>query len=457
MKNYIGKWKVIFLCIGYDTFMIFYQLLPSLLIALVSFIFVVLLYSIFSKKVITVQALFFMMIALIPTSFVSIAGTSFAQFPFTWFMFVTIVLFLTVLYKGNLDVAYLLLFILFTLVCCLTLLNVESVGNACKQIFTILLFLCSFVIGDNLKNYYSDKFMENANFLYLVSVIGFSISVLFQKMYIDQTGNIVGHYAIMGAGRVTYAGVMEDYSFATLYIATGAILLLVSYFEEKKINFLPFILSEILFVFSILIVNSRTGLFALMLISVIYLFNKLMRGNIKALFIGLILLLSIPVFCNYLLNSRGGQDLLDSSGRVDNYIESFLVFSNHKLFGVGFGLVNLKNITGLSVPHNFFVQYLVQCGIVGTLLFTLIFMVFLMKNINKNNNTRWVVYTVLLGSMLIPDIVSSRFLTVIIIMVTIDSQRKKMKLHNSKMSNQKILTSINTQTIKVKKYEGFLY
>lgn len=424
--SFLGdKKEIYFLCIAYDALMVFYQLIPSFLTAAGSIIFVIILNYLFSRYERNDIRLFYMMIAFVPTSFVSVIGTSTAELPLSWFMLFTIILFFKAILTGKLNRTYLLLFITFALLACLTLPAVESIFDSCKQIFTISICLCAFFIGEYLKKYFSTVFAEKTNSLYIVSVIGFSVSIFFQRIYVQSTGNTIGHYSVMGAGRITYAGLMNDYSFATLYIATGAMLVLIMYFEDKKVRLSKFILLEVLFLVAMLVVNSRTGLFSFVLVAGLYLIQKFMSGNVKALLIGLVILLSLPFILGYITASRGDQLLLDSSGRIENYVDTIAVISENFLFGVGFGLKNLKNLTGLTVPHNYFIQYLVQCGIFGTILITLYFLVLFEKSVSKYNSSRWILYTILVGSMFIPDIFSSRYLSVIIILVITNSQKVK--------------------------------
>lgn len=427
-ESSINKWKISIICIVYDVLMIYYELLNNSLVGIVSALFAMYLFYLFSMKTNLFQALFYLMIIFIPTSFVSIIGTSYGEFPLTWFTLLTIFLFLTVAFKGRLNKIYLLLIIFFAAFCSITLFRVENLSDAFKQILTIFLFLFSFSIGEYLKKFRNERFIKEMNFLYIMSVIGFSLQVLMQRFYILNTGKEIGHYTIYGIGRITYGGLMNDFSFTTLYIATGAMLLLVLYFEEKRIKFYQLLALEILLIYSILIVNSRTGLYVFLILASFYIIKKFITGNIKALVIVLVVVVSLPYIFNYVMLSRGGQALLDGSGRIDNYLYALDVFSKHIFFGAGFGLNNLYVTTGSGAPHNFFIQYLAQAGLVGTLLLVSNLVILFRKNINKYNNNRWIIYIVLFGSMFIPDIVSSRFLSVTIIMVIISSQSNESEV-----------------------------
>ncbi|MFC3748201.1 O-antigen ligase family protein [Paenibacillus sp. GCM10012306] len=426
----INKWKISFICILYDVSMIFYELLNNSIVGIFSAIIAGYLFFLFFTKTNVFQALFYMMIVFIPTSFVSIIGTSYGDFPLSWFTLISIILFLTVAFKGKLNKIYFLLLIFFATFCSITLFKVESVPDALKQILTICLFLFSFSIGEQLKKSYNSTFMNEINFLYIMSVVGLSLQVLMQQLYILNTGEKIGHYTIYGFGRITYAGLMNDFSFTTLYIATGAMLVLVLYFEEKKIKFYQLIIMEILFVYTILIVNSRTGLYVFLILASIYITKKIIKGNVKALSFVLIIVFSLPYIYNYIMISRGGQALFDGSGRIGNYQDALAAFSENFFMGAGFGLNNLYSATGAGAPHNFFLQYLAQSGIIGTLLLIANLIILFKKDINKFNNIRWVIYIILCGSMLIPDIVSSRFFSVVIVMAMISSQKNRREVES---------------------------
>lgn len=412
----------------YNIIMLYHQFIPNVLILLGNLIFILYVYFSLSKRLSFQLKLLVLLIILIPTSFISIIGTSYASLPLSWFTIIIFTLFYYVLRKDKINKNNLLFLIVFIIYILISFVGIKDIFDSLKQFltiimlyFSVLLIIDSFIIN-NRKSYLI------INYYYILTVLAFSITIFIQKFYIEFTGIAIGHYSLVGDRRI-YGGLMNDYSFASLFIATGAILVLALYFEDKLFRLHYLIIIELLFLLSILVVNSRTGLVALFIIFSIYMLSKLRKVNIKALiFLGSSLLF-IPKVLHIVSKARGGQSFLDSSGRIDNYVNSFHFFANNPFNGVGLGLSNLKSITGLNVPHNFFVQYLLQIGFLGTLIILIPFLVILLNNSNNKSPVRWMLYTVMIGSMFIPDIISSRFLSVIIIMFTINKEPIEGAIH----------------------------
>ena len=113
--------------------------------------------------------------------------------------------------------------------------------------------------------------------------------------------------------------------------------------------------------------------------------------------------------------------MLNSSGRIDGYIEGLKCFMEHFWIGNGFGIQNYE----LTIPHNLIVQYLAQFGVIGFSIILLgIYPVLKKVLFNKESIIRWTVMTVIIGAMFIPDIVSSHYLTVVIVLAFCETYGK---------------------------------
>ena len=417
-----------FWIITYNIIMLFYQKLGPIIVTTVGVVFFLWFIHRYRRKWNIFQMLSFLLCIYIPTSFVSIIGTSYSVLPLTWFNLIIIVLFVMVLFKGF-QINYFffspLLMIIFGLV---SFNKSIDIVDASKQLLTIILFLVSFFIAEFLSQYSSKEYNAKLKSFYLLSVVSFSIVVVIQKLC-SLINVMVGYQNVLGMGRTVYAGLMNDFSFATLYIATGAIMLVIEYIGRKGMNIIYFIVIEVFLVIAMLIVNSRTGLVAFGFTSAIYLFFKIVKGNLKSILLAILVLIPIPSILSYITESRGGQSILDGSGRIDLLYSAFQVFTQHPFIGVGFGLNNLYTLTGMYVPHNLIAQYLAQFGLIGSIIFFSNFVVFCHKYLSFQNKYIWTLLSVLVGSMFIPDIVSSRFLTVLIIITIIFSAQKNNQLN----------------------------
>lgn len=411
--------------VAYNTIMFFYEDLPKIAIVSLSFLFITYILVKFSREFDFIQKLFLITIAFIPTSFISVLGTKYNVFPLSWFNLTTITLFLLIIFRGKIFLPYFISLFIFVAYSTYMLLNSISIQDSMKQILTITLFLFCFIIGEYMKKHSNIDFFKRVKSMYLLSVIAFSVTVLLQWYLVNYKNIIIGHYAAMGSNRQAYASIMGDFSFASLYIATGATLVLIDYLETDSVKVLNFFLVELFLIISMLTVNSRTGIIAFGAVTLTYLVKKIINGNPKALLIMLIFSIFIPIILRYILNSRGGQSILDGSGREESYILALKKFKEHIFLGVGFGLENLKIKTGLGVPHNLFIQYLLQLGVIGSSIFFSSFVVMFKRDNRKENEMRWLLYAPLIGSLAIPDIVSSRFLSAIIIIFMINSNVEK--------------------------------
>ena len=144
------------------------------------------------------------LVALIPTSFVSITGVSTGRFPLSWFMVIQIVLFFISIIKGKVSFVYVVQ--IFPLIAFLILgcAFQKNVSNAISQALMLLLFVFSIFTSDALSTdvdltvskrevgiYYP---IINA---YLWSSIAVGLQIIVQYIYIGRYGNAIGTYSIL--------------------------------------------------------------------------------------------------------------------------------------------------------------------------------------------------------------------------------------------------------------------
>ncbi len=400
----------------FTTFMVFYTKIPTIAVLGACAIFAIYIFASIHRLYNVTESIFLSTIILVPTSTISIFGTSYSSFPLSWFHLFVILLFIIIAFTTRIKGFYFFTTLLFVCYAGIMALFTVYVYDAMKQVLTISLFLVSFIIGSSLAKSTSDTLLDTATDLYIVSTLAFATQVFLQRTFIRSSGTVIGHYAAMGQGRLAYSGLMGDYSFATLYLASGCVLVLIKYMEWRNINFILFIIEETFLLSAIIAVTSRTGIVALAVIFAVYFLKNLKRIGWKTtvlLFAGII---AIPIVINELIASRSGQSFLDSSGRLENYLIALKYFDEKPLFGIGLGIENLTTNLHIGIPHNFFVQYLLQIGVVGVLILLLFYVEFFRKDLEKDNPLRWAFWLIVIGSMLIPDVFSSRYYYVIIVM-----------------------------------------
>ncbi|WP_221685555.1 O-antigen ligase family protein [Enterococcus faecium] len=400
--------------------------MPSVAIAVVSF-FMFLYYMWCLKKYFCLaDSLLLTSILFIPTSTISILGTSYSSLPLTWHNLIIIILMLYIIIEGTLNRSYLIILFLFICFGISTSMFLPFLIDALKQLMTISLFICSFLIGKRFKMYSKNLTMIGWNF-YFIGVVSMAFQVYLQRVYILSTGVIIGNYAEMGLNRIAYAGLMGDFSFAGLYLATGCLYAFLKYVDLKNWKLLFFIIIEVFLLGAILCVSARTGLVSLFVTMTLYYLFNINRISVPHLLVLIGGIITTPYILVMLMAGRSGQSLLDSSGRLENYMSSLNAFSDKYLIGYGLGLNNLYTLLGVAVPHNFFIQYLLQTGIIGTLIILSGFFKFTYEELKKSGCYKWFFLMIVVGAMFIPDIVSSRFLYAIVVLCMISASERTIK------------------------------
>lgn len=394
--------------IAYSVLMLFYEIISPFIVIVANIFFIFFMIISLCKEYSLIKSITLISVILIPTSTINLLVKD-TNFYMTWFHLSIILLFICISLNGRINRDYFTYITCFGVVELILLFFLHDIYDGLKQYLMIILFLISFLIGDYLKKNNSLKLCNDITKYYKIGVYSFALQIYLQRLFILKTGIIIGHYSSMGGGRVAYAGLMGDYSFATLYLATGSLLLLLNFINSKRVNFIKLIIMESILIIAMMIISARTGIISLIVTFIFYLIFNIKKINIKAISIIVLSFIFVPYLLNLLMVSRG-QTLLDSSGRLENYILSIKYWLKRPLFGYGLGLNNLKYYTGLQVPHNFFIQYLLQIGVIGTTLLVLPIIKFIKNDIKNNDFKKWVFWLVVIGSMFIPDIVSSRFL-----------------------------------------------
>lgn len=397
-------WMVI-----YSIVMLFYSLLPSMLIMEISFLFFMYAFITLKKYYNNIDTFIIMSVIAIPTSTISVLGTSYSGLPLTWFNLLVLLTVVLIGVEGKIDKKYFFCVALFMAIECIQVLLSINIFNAVKQCLMIVLFLLGFIITEYLKNYSAISIHCKILEYYIIGTLCMGIQIFLQRFYILATGIQVGHYAVM-AGRTAYAGTMGDYSFATLYLASGCLIILLEYLNTQKCKFATMVIGEVVLLASMIIVSARTGLVTLVITVALYFLFDLQKINWKHLILIVVGALNLPYIIEKMMAGRGGQTLLDSSGRIESYISALHFWTEKPIWGYGLGIENLKEQTGLGLPHNFIIQYLVQIGIIGLLLILFPIIIYAARTLKNAGFYKWLFWLLAIGAMFIPDIVSSRYL-----------------------------------------------
>lgn len=363
----------------------------------------------------------FLLIVSVNSSYYSMVGVPYNRLPLTWFLLASVVIIVLCHLKiqKNLALIATVLLIIFFSFSMIYLCSPNVVG-AVNQAINLILFLLVFSSVKQLKRMCDVRMGHCMQMLYLGSVFMFSLMVLLQKYLCESRGINIGNIGKF-AMRTSYAATFSDFSFATLYVASGCCMLFAGICYKKRLlswkNSLVFMG---VYIYAILVINARTGLVALVL-ALFFMFAYLIirRKRVRILLVGICMVPVVLLLLLVMSSKRGG--MLNSSGRIDGYIEGLKCFMEHFWIGNGFGIQNYE----LTIPHNLIVQYLAQFGVIGFSIILLgIYPVLKKVLFNKESIIRWTVMTVIIGAMFIPDIVSSHYLTVVIVLAFCETYGK---------------------------------
>lgn len=393
---------------------LFAQFLSGLFLFFCGILLIVIFWTSFKGYKTMLEILALLGCVVIPISFVSVFGSNYGLFPVSWFNII-IVLLSFLLLNRNLSKSkalFLLSFIFFLVV--EVFFNFNAIDSI-KQAINLVVFILAFPIGKMLRQ----KGILNGTLIrfYVVGVFVYATMILFQYFYIKHSGNVIGKFDIFGGNRYSYAALFSDYSFASLYLCSGIAFVVVQFLRERK-GHLFFRVFEILTMFSaMLLTSARTGMVALAVALLIYIIAKIIH---KKSFYYLLLVFScvvLPFALMIMMRGRPEESLFSFSGRLGTYAAGIQAFSDSPIFGMGLGITSFSNQFGVEIPHNFFIQYLAQIGIVG-LTFLLIYLFNIFRGIRVGHDVFLPLLLVLIGSMAIPDICNSRYFVVIIMIAS---------------------------------------
>lgn len=297
-----------------------------------------------------------------------------------------------------------------------------------KSLFYFRFLLVAFIISKIIKD--DDYTFKFICLIFLLFSIFLSLDIIYQS----QTGfDIFGYQAgicVYPDGKFNpincerFSGFFGDEYIAGNFLATyGIFFLYFSFYKLKKniFNFSFLFLSFGLIIFGILISGERNAFLSILLILFFNaLFNKKLRKNIIYLFFVFLLILPFSfkkfkhIKYRYVdwpmetIESHSGntfQKLIQTPWGA-HYVTAYDIFINNKIFGSGYKsfryecrkdiydykILNKKynlniSYTGCSShPHNMYIELLSETGLVGFILFVILFYFVIVRPYFKNIN-----------------------------------------------------------------------
>ncbi|MGY3718134.1 O-antigen ligase family protein [Sutcliffiella cohnii] len=375
-----------------------------------------------------------MLVLSIPLSFTSVFGQSSGESNITWFnifFFLLLVIYLfQILLTRKLSMNILSVVSIFLIIISLIPLLVSlNLIDGLKQYINLSMALLIILIGTSIKYRFNQNQKEQLMLDYISSAKIAAVGVIVQIAYINIIGNEVGYYSFMGGYRHAYGFLFSDFSFLSLFIASGAMMVYFVKSKYAKLNiFWIFEMSFLLL--ASLATSARTGITAFSIIFVVYSLFKfihlLSKGSIKVLYIMLLNL--IILVGSYLVFIRVRQGVgFSGSGRENLNDIAFSVFLENPLLGIGFGRENYNILVGM-MPHNILFQSLAQGGLIYTIPLLIFLLLTLLLCYKYDRKLLPVFACVLVGSLFIPNIFNSRFFPVLLFLLSIKIQIKPLNI-----------------------------
>ena len=378
-----------------------------------------------------------LMILSIPVSFISVTGSTTNLVYLNWFNFFSILLLInlsiSVIKNRKLIKFDLLLTAMIVSLSALIVsfvVNIKTINNSSiTQLLMISFFILTSILlytFTKISGFTKERVTKEYFNIYTAMTTIVALSVILQYV-LSQYGIYIGRVESFGGSRVAYGYINFDFSFLSLLLVSNLFYLVFILLKNKSISIVMLLSLHIL---ASLVTSARTGLTSffiiVLLVSVIYIlvFNTLSLTLVKRAFIFSIIF-CVSFLGLYIIFSKRG---FGGSGRNEVNLQAFNAISKRPLFGHGLSWVPDEG----AIPHNFFIQYLVQMGFIFLVPLTS-WIVIIMNNIRKKSLIIFLnMLVIFTGSMFIPDILNSRFVLVIITFGIISLQyrpeNKKIKV-----------------------------
>jgi hypothetical protein len=382
----------------------------------------------------------------IPISWRNVFGGSFADIPLPWFyilgIFLVAFIFFKYFYKSRIDgygralaglvtLEALVLGAILLLATGNNFFN-ESLGQFLTlSFYNLILFFC-LVKGPLI----GQPEMNRIRKAYLLSGLVTSIGIILQFVFHRFAGITLGNidYA---KDRILYGFMFIDISAGTLYLASTALMAIIYADKYMERRIIPYI-SAALMIIAAAITSSRTGIAAFIATLFLYMLSK--KGIYQKLFgittAGIFILVSFFFFSLVRPMNNASSYILDGSGRIQGYLIGLEFFMKSPFLGTGFSRSFTSILMGgIPVPHFSLLQYLVQTGIVYTGMVFGVIAYAQMLAIKKSFIEGWILLLTMIGSCLIPDIFSSRFIIIILMVIFIQESYSMENNINKEISH----------------------
>lgn len=372
----------------------------------------------------------------IPLSWRNIFGGEYGELPITWFYLLGAIfaVYLICLRKeviisknqSGLVLALTIVLIYNFIPLILTPLNYISSGVSQFIILTFHHLLLLIVI---LKG----RVLEHENLRYIEHTyvkVGMLTSIgILTQFFLYQYGITIGEIDYY-LNRESFRFLFSDVSHSSLYLITCAFLAVL--LLNKTHSKIQLYSSIFLILTAAAVTSARTGLTVFFILFILFVLLK-QKGLIKQVLTAVFgTIAGIVALSFFRLVRPSQQDFNDiTSGRDEGYLKAIDLVFDKPFLGYGFSKEYIVDLTNEPIPHFSFLQYIVHGGIPYALLIFGIIVYILFYALKNSPNQSWLILGILIGTSLIPDIFSARYVTVIMIIIFMTKPIEKRILGES--------------------------
>ena len=255
--------------------------------------------------------------------------------------------------------------------------------------------------------------------LYFNHSISATVLLIIFQCVMHKTFGISLGYIFAYTHRVIYNGLCNAASVISIFIGQGIIY---NYYKIINGKFKKeYLFRILLFLVGIIINTSRTGIVGAVIVCFIMTLKKAniknnTTKNKKIVFLPIIGFIAISLLYFMLASKLGRNELTNAfslNGRLETYEYGFSkIFSTASTFIFGNGLDPSIYYDG-HLPHNIFIESLMEIGIIGTLLITFVYSKILLRI--KNTLGKYYFINIIICCMFITGFLSIQMYTIIFI------------------------------------------
>lgn len=360
------------------------------------------------------------LILTVPISFRSILGGPYEELPISWFNVFEILLVLITFFRPVPSIPApkiwppVIFYFVFAFLPAFVF--AYDLPSALKQYLHLMAFAALVFSAEQLKDLFGSSGSWAYARLYVLSVEVTAFALFSQIAAARLWGISVGTQIVMGGQREAFGGSFNDFSYLSIFLATGAALNYAAACSATRKRL--WLLSRTLLLLTASILTTARSGFAAFVIGLVvwhgvdvFTARRPRRAAILAFAAAAIASIGLWSVMGSLR-----ENVLDDSGRHEGYRVAMRALQDKVWFGVGLGVSAYREYVGEAIPHNSAIQYLVQGGVIGFSGVLLLGLAITLRAVRGPAPILAGYLVALMGSQFVPDLVNSRFFPVLCVL-----------------------------------------